>query len=499
LTVKFVNHGTRAVQFLGVDTDAAREGWSVPIQTKIHSETLKPGGEISFHYPLSAPAAAELTRPYWHRNDPQEDAIYQIDEPQYATLAFPPAPVRLLARYRVDGGAAGTVTATPVVAFIDSDKGVHEMPLAVGPALSVTLSPATLVIPHGGNRNATIEVTVQKNLATAVHGTVELLAPAGWKVEPATIVLDLKPEARHTVVDFRLTPQNVPAGRVTITAKVTSGGKTFSEGYTVITRPDLDAFFYYQPARVSVSVIDVNLPGGPSFKGVPDAPGFGALGLKIGYVMGAGDDIPTVLQQLGLSVTEITEQELASGDLQRYGTIVLGIRAYGTREDVRKYNGRLLEYVKAGGTLLVHYESDIKAFHDGNFAPYPLQLSHDRVTVEEAPVEVLHPESPLFHCPNQITAADFQGWVQERGLYFANEWDPHFEPLLLSNDPGEAPLKGGLLQASYGKGTYIYTGYSFFRQLPAGVPGAIRLFVNLVSAGHEALYDRIQGAPTPNH
>jgi hypothetical protein len=200
--------------------------------------------------------------------------------------------------------------------------------------------------------------------------------------------------------------------------------------------------------------------------------------------MGAGDDIPTVLQQIGLDVTLLTAEDVANGNLQRFGTIVLGIRAYDTREDVKKNNQRLLDYVKDGGTLLVQYNTQPSDFNDGHYTPYPATLSRDRVTVEEAPVTLLQPENEVFHYPNQITQSDFAGWVQERGLYFMEPFDAKYTPLLASNDPGEQPQKGGLLLAQYGKGYYIYTGYAFFRQLPFGVPGAIRLYVNLLSVGH---------------
>ncbi|HET8667223.1 MAG TPA: PIG-L family deacetylase, partial [Terriglobales bacterium] len=244
--------------------------------------------------------------------------------------------------------------------------------------------------------------------------------------------------------------------------------KEYAEGYTVVTRPDLDAALYYQPATQEISAVDVKVP--------PD--------LKVGYIMGAGDDIPTVLRQVGMDVTIISPQELAGGDLGRYGTIILGIRAYDTRDDVRANNKRLLDFVSNGGTLLVQYNASVSDFDSGHFTPYPAELSRQRVTVEQAPVEVLAPDNAVFHYPNAITSNDFSGWVQERGLYFMGSWDQHFQPLLASHDPGEKPEQGGLLEAQYGKGLYIYTGYAFFRQLPGGVPGAVRLFVNLVSAGH---------------
>ena len=207
--------------------------------------------------------------------------------------------------------------------------------------------------------------------------------------------------------------------------------------------------------------------------------------LKIGYIMGAGDDIPTVLQQIGLNLTLIPPDELAAVDLSRYGTIVLGIRAYDTQKEVADNNRKLLDFVSAGGTLIVQYNTGVGDFNGGHFTPYPAQLSRARVSVEEAPVEVLAPDDGVFHFPNTISAPDFDGWVQERGLYFMNQWDDHFKAPLSCHDPGEDAQKGGLLRAQYGKGTYIYTGYAFFRQLPAGVPGAVRLYVNLLSAGHE--------------
>jgi hypothetical protein len=207
-------------------------------------------------------------------------------------------------------------------------------------------------------------------------------------------------------------------------------------------------------------------------------------GLKVGYVMGAGDEIPTVLQQIGINVTPIPPDKLASVDLSPYATIVLGVRAYETQPDVVKNNPKLLDFVSSGGTLVVQNNNDVGDFNGAHLTPYPAELSRARVSMEEAPVKILAPDDPIFHSPNEITEKDFDGWVQERGLYFMNKWDDHFKPLLQCHDPNEPEQKGGLLVAKYGKGTYIYTGYAFFRQLPAGVPGAIRLFVNLVNAGH---------------
>jgi hypothetical protein len=205
------------------------------------------------------------------------------------------------------------------------------------------------------------------------------------------------------------------------------------------------------------------------------------LGDSIGYVMGPGDEVPAALEQSGFRVTLLEDDALASADLAAYDAIVTGVRAYNSRDALKRNARRLLEYVEAGGTLVVQYNTADRTLHR-NFAPYPLEIGRDRVTVEGAPVERTDPESPLLHTPNQITDVDFDGWVQERGLYFASKWAPEYRTVLAAGDPGETPAAGGLLWASYGKGIFIYTGYAFFRQLPAGVPGAYRLFVNLVSA-----------------
>jgi hypothetical protein len=183
-----------------------------------------------------------------------------------------------------------------------------------------------------------------------------------------------------------------------------------------------------------------------------------------------------------MNVTMIPAETLASADLSQYGTVVLGIRAYDTQKDVVSNNKKLINFVGDGGTLVVQYNASAGDFNSGHFTPYPAQMSRARVSVEDAPVQILAPDDSVFHSPNQITQKDFEGWIQERGLYFMSDWDSHYTPLLESHDPGESPQKGGLLRAQYGKGTYIYAGYAFFRQLPAGVPGAIRLYVNLLAA-----------------
>jgi hypothetical protein len=264
-------------------------------------------------------------------------------------------------------------------------------------------------------------------------------------------------------VQFVVTAPNAQ-GDFTIQAVAKAGNQEFKTGYTAIAYPHIETRYIYAPAESKVELFDVNTQV-----------------TTIGYVEGAGDRVPEALRQLGLNTTMLSSDDLANRDLSRFQTIILGVRAYAVRDDLRAYNNRLLEYVENGGTLIVQYNT--YEILDSQFGPYPFTIRrpHDRVTKEEAPVKILDPSNRLFNFPNKITDRDFEGWVQERGLYFLGTWDSNYKPLLESNDPGEEPKQGGLVTAKYGKGTYVYTGYGFFRQLPAGVRGAYRLFANLVS------------------
>jgi hypothetical protein len=215
-------------------------------------------------------------------------------------------------------------------------------------------------------------------------------------------------------------------------------------------------------------------------------------GKTVGYIMGAGDEVPTALRQMGYQVTLLTNDDLANRDFSRVDVIIAGVRAYNTRPALRVYQSRLMDYVKNGGTYIVQYVT-LQRSESENLGPYPFNVSRDRVTVEEAPPMFLNPRHPLLNYPNKITAEDFDGWVQERGLYFADKWDARYDTVIGFADPGESLKPGGLLYAKYGKGNYIYTGFDFFRELPAGVPGSYRLFSNMLSVGKETKLKRMPG------
>jgi hypothetical protein len=445
------------------------QGWTAALVTAANKlkKTISPGDDDAVQFKISVPENAAYTKPYFWRTNPETETVYNLSQPQYLTLPWAPYPVHAAANFSVNGETS-SATGVAKIKFVDPALGQSERPLAVGPPVSVLLTTPVIVAPVGVPKQSLVEVNLRSNVPDPVHATLHLDTPKGWTVQPESIPVSLDHDGDVNNYSFRITPQDLHEGTYKVTAKVEYNGKEYAEGFKIITRPDLDSYYAYHPATENVQAVDVSLP--PK--------------LKVGYIMGTGDEIPAVLRGLGIDINLISPQELTSGDLTRYDTIVVGIRAYDVRTDVREENRRLLDYANRGGTLIVQYNQSTGIFNDGHYTPYPATLGRERVSVEEQPVEILAPADRVFSYPNKITEKDFDGWVQERGIYFMSEWDSRFKPLLACNDPGEPTQKGGLLLAQYGKGIYIYTGYAFFRQLPAGVPGAVRLMVNLLSAGH---------------
>jgi LmbE family N-acetylglucosaminyl deacetylase len=458
--------------------------WVGKVDTE--SGVVPPGKDQYGNVLLRVPDdAGELTRPYWHRDNPETESINEVDDERYITLPFAPTELRAHVSYHITGrrdlnimgwtarsadGPESTTSAPVLVAFQNDKEEKQVRPPAIVPKFSVAVDPNEQVIPLSSTGERSVKVSATYDGTQQVQDDLHLVAPKSWTVEPSKTPVTFERRGEQQDFSFHVLPKDLEEGRSQIRADLDLGGKKYSEGYTLVTREDLGAAYYYQPAIQHVSVVDVKVP----------------KDLKVGYVMGAGDDIPTVLEQIGMDVTLIPAEKLGTEDLSQYQTIVLGIRAYDTQKDVIANNKRLLDYVQAGGRLVVQYNTvgytaSSGDFNSGGFTPYKATLSRARVSVEEAPVKILDPANAVFHYPNEITQKDFDGWVQERGLYFMSQWDAKFTPLLESHDPGESEQKGGLLIAQYGKGTYIYTGYAFFRQLPAGVPGAVRLFVNLLS------------------
>ena len=255
-----------------------------------------------------------------------------------------------------------------------------------------------------------------------------------------------------------------------ITAAVDYAGKSYKEGYSTTGYTGLRPYFLYKPSVYKVTGTDVKI----------------ATPLKVAYVEGSGDDVPAALEALGIHVTFLSPQDLASSDLNKFDTIVLGVRAYAVRPDLIANNARLLNYVKNGGTVMVQYNTPE---YDHDFGPYPYKMTNDpeEVTNERSVVKILDPKDPLLNWPNAISLRDFKGWIEERGSKFLTSWDRRYKPLLETHDEGQSPQKGGLLYARYGKGVYIYNAYAFYRQLPLGVPGAYRIFANFLSVSKNPL------------
>ncbi len=419
--------------------------------------------DITARFRATAPENAQPTQPYWlakPRTKDQFDWDYEMPR----NLPFGPS----LAQARVEltlNGERVTINQPVEYRFADKTFGEIRRELKVAPAVTLTVNPMLLVIPSASqNRTREISIEITHNARKATNGAVKLVAPQGWKVEADARPLAFTKQGEKTARTFKVTPPTGANGAFELQALAEANGREYNNGYSVISYPHIETHFIYRPAKTKVEVFDAKV----------------AANLKVGYVMGSGDDGPQALEQLGANVKTISPAELASGDLSGYDTIVLGIRVYEVNEDVMANNKRLLEYVSNGGTLVVQYNKD--EIIRGNFMPYPAKMnSGARVTDENAPITVLQPEHPLFNFPNKIAADDWKGWIQERGLYFMTEFDSRYTPLLAAPDDTGKALNGGELIASYGKGTYIFTGYAWFRQFPAGVPGAYRLFANLVS------------------
>jgi hypothetical protein len=265
-------------------------------------------------------------------------------------------------------------------------------------------------------------------------------------------------------VNFSIHPHVEDGKHYQITAITDYNGASYREGYTVTGYSGLRPYFLYSPARYVTTGVQVKV----------------APGQTIGYIEGSGDDVPAALEALNVHVVFLSSQDLASGDLSKYDEILVGVRAYAVRTDLVANNDRLLEYVKNGGVVVVQYNTPE---FDHNYGPYPYVMSNDpeEVTDENSKVDILEPSHPLFNWPNKITAQDFDGWIEERGSKFLQSWDPHYSALLETHDKGQPEQRGGLVYAKYGKGIYVYNAYAFYRQLPLGVPGAYRIFANLLS------------------
>jgi hypothetical protein len=428
---------------------------------------------------VKIPANAKLTNPYWIRLPDSGRAELEADPPY--GMPFRPSPFRSRIELDIKGVAVSYEMPVQYRYAGDLATGEKRMELKVVPALSLSVHPSVMIVPlkvaAGVDRRKEVRVTVENNTKGATTANIGLKVPAGWRVLPATQPVSLGSEGETTTVRFTVTPPAAPAiGQLALKAEATAakgpdltGAEQLTQGYQVIEYPHIQRRHKVIPAETTVKVVDVGV--------VP--------GLRMGYIMGVGDFVPQALDQLGVKVTMIDSDELAYGNLAKYETIMLGIRAYERREDLKAYNHRLIKYVQDGGTLIVQYNKTGE-FNQAQYGPYPALVSSSRVTDETAPVEILEKEHHAFTYPNRIRQDAWDGWVQERGLYFLGEKDAKYIDLVQLKDPFEynPGMKGGaLVEAKFGKGRWLYVGLGLWRQLPYGTVGAYQLMANLISLG----------------
>ena len=440
------------------------EGWAVTPCAAPHV-TVDPGSIATCQVNVTVPEDAPPTTPYFLRA-PRDGAMYRWSgEPADWGEAFEPPLLR--ARFGLAPAGGRQLTLVRAVVHRYRDQGVGEIrhPLLVVPRVDVKIAPPARVWPTGVRAPEHFTVTLQHGASDTTSGTVELELPSGWPIVPSQHFTLTRPEERQTLVFEVRSPVGLAPATYEIRAVARdAAGHRFTAGVTTLDYPHIQLRTITRQAVSTVHAAPISLP----------------TVAHVGYVRGASDRVPEALLEVGLPLEMLDDDALERGNLRRFDVIVVGSRAYETDPALLENNARLLDYVRAGGRVVVQYQQG--PFFNGNYAPEPLTVAspHDRVTDEAAPVRALQPEYPALTRPNRLVPADWDGWLQERGLYFAHTWDPSYTPVIELSDPGEAPLRGGLLVNALGKGTYIYTGLSFFRQLPAGVPGALRLFLNLL-------------------
>jgi LmbE family N-acetylglucosaminyl deacetylase len=436
----------------------------VPVTTRLNGTTAE---ELTENKPwedgVSLRAPLEPDQPYWLQR--AHGNLFVVQDP--ALIGLPITPPKLEVPYALQFAGGAIVQGLVPITYrtVDRVKGELEQPCEVVPPVSIYASPSVLML---------------RDTGAVEHIGTEAYAPLKKARVIAELVADL---------DFQPAQQDIGPLQV---------GDQRSVPILVKPHPDAKPVAPYLrmatdhpgPANLTRRIIEYDyIPkrswyAQATFRAVPIDVHVDAK--RVGYIMGAGDNIPEALEQLGLTVERIDVNSATAPDLERFDAVVIGIRAYNTDPGMKALNPLLMDYVKNGGTVVAQYTTLSKdmVLPDSLIGPYPFKITRERVTVEEAPPTFLDPDNPLLNTPNKITAADFNGWVQERGLYFLDGLDPHYTPLIAWNDPGEPPLDGALVACNYGKGRYVYTGISFFRQLPAGVPGAYRLFANLISKRH---------------
>lgn len=439
------------------------------LETRSKQVALPDNRPVREAFTITLPRDTEPSQPYWLR-EPRRGGLHA--SPSQERTGLPENPPVLAATFTFRAQTVSFDLSAPVqFRFRDPVQGERTQPVTVIPAVMVNLSDRVHLFPDVQGREVSLNLVAGRAKAA---GRLRFRAPDGWTVEPMEIPFALDQPFDEKKVTVRLTPSGTAGSGLLQVEVGTDGAWSAARQRVRIDYPHIPLQTLFPLAQASLVRLDLKRSGG-----------------RIGYVMGAGDDLPTCLRSLGYEVDLLGDEALEQADLSAYDAIVLGIRAFNTRPRLARLNARLLDYVARGGTEIVQYNVN-DAFPGTNaelatqsLGPFPFHIGRDRVTEEAAAVTVLDPRHPVLNFPNRIGPADFSNWVQERGLYFAKTWDPRYQAVLAMNDAGEKPLSGSLLVGQHGKGHFVYTGLAFFRQLPEGVPGAYRLFANLLALGRE--------------
>ncbi len=441
------------VRWLGVHYPSISQAVDEPIE-------LHPNQPATRETSQTISADVGLSQPYWLR-EPPDVGIYQVqDSTLIGRPENPPAfPIEQVFEVR---GQKLVLPDEPVEIVAKGDKSAVRWRLEIVAPVALSFDYDVQNFVPGVARPVQVQVVAMR---AGAHGQLKLEAPSDWKISPASQAFQIAEVSSTAKVSFTVTPPR-QAESADIVARADINGATFSNRRVEIHYDHIPPLLLQPSARLKAVALDLAIRGH-----------------LVGYLPGAGDSVAECLAQMGYKVNQLSANDLTEEGLHGLDAVVFGIRAFNVRTDLAPHLPALFAYVEAGGNVIVQYNRpDSKA---NKLAPYDLRISSERVTDEQSPVTFLAPDHPALNVPNKITTADFNGWVQERGIYFPNEWDDHFTPIIACNDPGEAPLKGGILIAKHGRGNFVYTSLVWFRELPAGVPGAYRLFANLVSLGKE--------------
>jgi len=444
---------------------------AIPVRWKAVRYPVQ-GGELTVEADLANNAAVSrdsskllpkdtpLSQPYWLRSEGTL-GTYRVDSP--ALIGRPENPPVVPVEYVFEiSGQTLVVTGEPVQVIADRTKGEIRRRMEVTPPVALRFSRNVALMAPGARRAVTVDV--EANRATTA-GSLRIDAPAGWKIQPDSQSFSLSAAGERARFTFEITAP-AQSARVRLGAVAEVDGVRFRNGLVDIQYDHIPRVLLQPEAGLTAVSLDL-----------------ATRGQKIGYLPGAGDEVADCLSEMGYSVTTLSGADLTTERLREFDAVVLGVRAFNTRTDIAGSIGALFAYVDGGGTVIEQYNRPGRDLKTEQLAPYSFSLSNDRVTEEGAEVTLLAPDHLVLNSPNKISGADLKGWVQERGVYYASQWDERFTPILASGDTGSAPLKGGLLVAQYGRGWFVYTGLAFFRQLPDGVPGAYRLFANLIALG----------------